>query len=324
MLVCGLLAFAGSVVGAEDSSNPEPTLIKAEGEPFQVTYDADRIVRFKVYQELRMLETTFTLSENNCSSKLGMKVKYRVPVIQRAFLPFWWKHPQKQGEPVLSLDSDSQKFQPDKALTFASPLNEEEFQRLTALEAAKPDLGRPSKFSGRENLGRIATLICEGDCAKILPPITELRYWDENFETGNRELLMAPRKIGSPPKVNAMTSRLEQLPVQFYGNQVLIGRPLHAAGFVEFYPPGVGYEIRWNIKLKNLVDEDDDLCQMKWSEDFTPIFTQFTSFSEKFKTPESIRTLELRDYSYSSSDERNFNVYNIMGKWHWYTTEIQK
>ena len=97
---------AGLHVYADESTAPGPVLTKEVGRPFTVQFDDDHVVGFKLYQDFASLETTFTLAENSCTPQVGTKLRYVIPVVRRALIPIWTKHPTLQGTPVMIIDED--------------------------------------------------------------------------------------------------------------------------------------------------------------------------------------------------------------------------
>jgi hypothetical protein len=167
-------------------------------------------------------------------------------------------------------------------------------------------------------------LDCKGvDCKKILPKNHEILYWDENFQTRNVEVVMT--KIAKKfVTVNSITARLQHVSLDVQTDRIQFGLPLQSSGFTLIAPPGVSYQIQWNFASPNLVDPDDSFCHMRWDEDFSQIYTQYTAIDEMFSDADKISGATLSEYLYDEADESDISLTFILSAYHWGEAGIQK
>ncbi len=125
--------------------------------------------------------------------------------------------------------------------------------------------------------------------------------------------------------VNQITSRFEGIPLKVSGNRIEFGRPRKTYGVLSaFLPMGVTYQIQLSFQAPNLVDPEDELCQMKWDMDFTSIFTQFTQAFNQVRDTERIKLLELTSYSLRAEDESNSSFSELFSDWTYRGEEYKK
>lgn len=318
--VCLILCQTGL---AEDQDK-SPIIVKKVGEPVIIQLPNGNTVELKQLERLIPLSSTITLSENSCSSRLGLKWGYVVPVIVRSLIPVWKTHPTKRGESVTRFNTDEKRnevasetslhsrngkssfFEADLARMISEDMQVQEIQRIAV-----------------ENPSAVGWFECKDSCEGVLPKDVTALLWDENFEMANSELDLT-RKSQSTA-VNQITSRFEGIPLKVSGNRIEFGRPRKAyGGLSAFLPMGVTYQIQLSFQAPNLFDPDDNLCEMKWDMDFTSIFTQFTQAINQVRDTERIKLLELTNYSFRAEDEANDSFNGLFSDWTFRGEEYKK
>ncbi|MGE3680273.1 MAG: hypothetical protein AB7G93_01015 [Bdellovibrionales bacterium] len=313
----GIFLISSSPCFGQDQTvqNQAPVITKKIGEPVTIHLSNGNIVELKQVETLIPLESTVVLSENSCSSKLGLKWGFVVPVVVRSLVPVWKAHPTKQGQPITRFDSTDKKDVVTSQTSLQSRNNgsslfESDLARLTHQD---PHVQRVKKIA-LENPSAVGWFDCKDSCNDVLPKgATVALLWDENFEMANDEISMS--RSSDPPAVNQMTNRFGGIPLKVNGGRIEFGRPRKGYGiFSNFLPMGVTYQIQLSFQAPNLVEPDDHLCQMKWDVDFTSIFTKFTQATEQVEDPEKIKSVDLKEYMFRAEDEENATLNSMFSE----------
>ncbi len=298
-------------------------IIKAPGQPLRVVFEDGKTIGFKLKTGFTPLRTSITLSDNSCTPTIGTKGEFVIPLVLRSLIAFWIVHPTKQGQPVIEYDNQDKREEVKSSTAFLTFLTDPNFfQTVSALPANL--IEEPSSFAfARAQNNIFGWFECpKGNCAGLLPKMTEVLYWDENFETQNSQVRMS---MGDEPAINQMSSRLQSLKLKVKEGKVLFGRPAKTFGFfASFLPPGITYQVQWTFKDKNLVEPDDDLCQMKWDLDFTRVFTQFTKATEDTTEVEKVNLSLYPEYNFAAEDEENLFLESLFRKTDWESREVRR
>lgn len=324
--VCLILCQTGLAGDQEKSPTQEksPIIVKKVGEPVIIELPNGNSVELKQVERLIPLSSTITLSENSCSNILGLKWGYVVPVILKSLIPVWKTHPTKQGESIIRFNSREKRNEVASETSLQSRngrngLFEANLARIVSQDKHVQEIQRIAV----ENPTAVGWFECKEACDGVLPKGITALFWDENFETANDEIDLTRFSQGTV--VNQITSRFEGVPLKIIGNRVEFGRPRKTYGiFSAFLPMGVSYQIQLSFQAPNLVDPDDDLCQMKWDMDFTSIFTQFVEAIGQARDTEKIKLLELTSYLFRTEDESDLTLKYLFSDWHYRDEEYKK
>jgi hypothetical protein len=289
---------------AEIAGNKVKEIIKVPGKPFRVVFYNGKVIGLKLKTTFTPLRSSLVLAENSCTRTIGMKGEFVIPLVLRNLIAYWAVHPTKQGQPVLEWDSDDKKEKVKVSTAFLTRLIDENFEQSVASVPASGIEDAKVLSQTRASQEAFGWFECpQGKCDGLLPKNTEVLFWDENFETGNSQARMTRN---NEPSFTQMTSRLQQLPLTVQGGRINFGRPAKTFGaFAQFLPPGITYQLQWTFRDKNLVEPDDELCQMKWDLDFTRIFTQFTKATESMEDPAKVGVASYPEYDFTAQDEQN-------------------
>jgi len=298
------------------------------GQPIQVNLSNGSVISFKNKEGFAPLKSTLTLSENSCTQELGTKVDFIVPIIWQSLIPYWLKHPSKQGTAVIRHDSSDKKDRVYSNTAFISRVtNTDEFSshlaQLPTNQIVETDIYQETL----KEVTAMGWLECQSDCGQLLPTSKSVIFWDENFETPNNQVSMV--RYRNVPSLNQMTSRLEDVNLTLSREgktqRIFFSRPKNAFGLASFFlPPGITYQVQWTFQAPNLVDVDDPLCQMKWDMDFTRVFTQFTSASETVIDPKLVNIKDLPDYIFDPKDKDRVLFSDMFQTYRWESSEVQK
>jgi len=321
LLITWLAMLAANTAAADPHKVKE--LIKVEGQPFQVVFEDGKIIGLKAKTTFTPLHTSLTLTENSCTRMVGTKGDFIIPLVLRSLIPYWIAHPSKQGQPVLKYDSESKKDEVNSSTALITRLADAQFDQTLMSVPANGVEDKEIYNLAKKSTDAFGWFKCPGDCQGLLPQNTEVLFWDENFETENNQTRMT--RDQSQPSFNQMTSRLQQLPLTTEGNRIKFGQPARTFGlFALFLPPGITYQVQWTFRDKNLIEPDDDLCQMKWDLDFTRIFTQFTQATESVQDVNKVRHEPYPVYNYSAKDEQFLYFSSTFSESTWSATEVRK
>jgi hypothetical protein len=288
---------------AEIAGNKVREIIKVPGQPLRVVFYNGKVIGFKLKTTFTPLRTSLVLAENSCTRTIGMKGEFVIPLVLRNLITYWVAHPTKQGQPVMEWDSDDKKEKVKSSTAFLTRLIDENFEQSMSSVPAEGIEDAKVLKQARASRDAFGWFECPGKCDGLLPKNTEVLFWDENFETGNSQARMTRN---NEPSFTQMTSRLQQLPLTVRGRNVNFGRPAKTFGaFAQFLPPGITYQVQWTFRAENLVEPDDELCQMKWDLDFTRVFTQFTKATESLEDPAKVDLASFPEYGFDSKDEEN-------------------
>lgn len=305
--------------------NPDKVkeIIKVPGQPLRVIFEDGKTIGFKLKIGFAPLRTSITLSDNSCTRMVGTKGEFVIPLVLRSLVPYWIVHPTKQGQAVLEYDSDDKKDEVKASTAFLTALSDPNFiQTLSSLTANTIEEPASYAVARREN-SIFGWFECpQGKCAGLLPKMTEALFWDENFEINNSQLRMS---IGDEPAINQISSRLQSLKLEVKSGKILFGKPAKAFGlFSAFSPPGISYQVQWTFRDKNLVEPDDEFCQMKWDIDFTRVFTQFTKLTEDTTEVEKVNLSLYPEYNFDAQDEQDLSLGSAFQANDWEASEVRR
>lgn len=324
--VCLILCQTGMAEDQDKSPIREknPIIVKKVGEPVIIELPNGNSVELKQVERMIPLSSTITLSENSCSNRMGLKWGYVVPVIVKSLIPVWKTHSTKQGESVTRFNTEGKINEVASETSLQSrngrnSLFEADLARIVSQNTHAQEVQRIAI----ENPSAVGWFECKESCEDVLPKDITALFWDENFETANSELDLTRKSRTTA--VNQITSRFEGIPFKVSGNRVEFGRPRKTYGVLSaFLPMGVTYQIQLSFQAPNLVDPDDDLCQMKWDMDFTSIFTRFVRAIDQVRDPEKIKLLELSNYFFRPEDESDPTLKSLFSEWHYLDEEYKK
>ncbi|MBK9040217.1 MAG: hypothetical protein IPL83_13830 [Bdellovibrionales bacterium] len=243
---------------------------------------------------------------------------------RKSLIPIWKTHPSKQGELVTRFNTDEKKYEVASETSLQSRNGRSSFFEADLARMISQDIQvQEIQRIAVENPSAVGWFECKESCEGVLPKDVTALLWDENFEMENRELDLTRKS--QTTAVNQITSRFEGIPLKVSGNRIEFGRPRKAYGVISaFLPMGVTYQIQLSFQAPNLVDPDDDLCQMKWDMDFTSIFTEFTQALNQVRDTERINLLELTNYSFRAEDEANASFNGLFSDWTYRGEEYKK
>lgn len=314
-------------MAAESSVTAEPnkikTFVKEEGKPMEVIFNDGRVIGFKLSYKFMPMRSSLTLSENSCTTAFGKKFEYVVPNIMRAILPYWKVHPKKAGQFVTRYNSDDKVDEVRSEMTHFSRLNDPKFaQRLNDFsEAAVED--KEALRTARAYPDQFGYLNCGTECEGVLPSNRLVQFWDENFELGAPETMMVTNDDG--PSLNQMSSRLQEMQMTVKDGYILFGKPARTYGFFAlFFPPGITYQIQWNIQSQNLIDNLDSLCQLRWDMDFTRVFNIFDGASVQVTDIAQANKGQFKIYNFTPDDTSVMSINSLFIDSLWESAEIHK
>jgi hypothetical protein len=306
--------------------NPDKVkeVIKVPGQPFRVIFEDGKTIGFKLKTRFSPLRTSITLSENSCTRMIGTKGEFVIPLVLRGLIAYWIVHPTSQGQAVLEYDSTDKKDEVKSSVAFLTYLSDANFNQTLA-QLPTNSIEEPASFAfakGKSNI--FGWFECpKGNCGGLLPKKTEVLFWDENFELQNEQVRMSRADEG--PALNQMSSRLQSLKLIVNNGKIVFAKPARSFGFFSsFLPPGISYQVQWTFPDRNLVEPDDELCQMKWDIDFSRIFTQFTKATEELTEVEKVNLSLYPDYNYEAKDEENLSLNNFFGAHEWEDSQVKR
>lgn len=323
-LTCAAACLILCQTSLAEDQDKSPIIVKKVGEPVTIQLPNGNSVELKQVESLIPLSSTITLSENSCSSRLGLKWGYVVPVIAKSLIPVWKSHPTKRGEFVTRFNTagktnevaseTSHQSRNGQSVSFETDLARMISQDVRIQEIQKIALENPSAVGWFE---------CKESCEGVVPKDVTALLWDENFEMENSELDLT--RQSESPKVNQITSRFEGIPLKVNGNRIEFGRPRKMYGIISaFLPMGITYQIQLSFQAPNLVDPNDDLCQMTWDMDFTTIYAQLVQAIDQVTDTERVKLLKLTDYLFRAEDETNPSFKGFFSDWTYKREEYRK
>jgi methionine-rich copper-binding protein CopC len=307
---------------------PDPNKVKSmtleAGKPVEITFNDGRVIQFHVANILTSLHSTLTLSDNSCTTAFNNQTGYVIPMMLKSLIPMWKVHPTKAGEPVTSYDTEDKVDRVASDSSFRTRLNHpDKFDAEARLIPASQVEDKDALDAILANPGTFGFLRCNGDCSPLLPQSRDLIYWDENFETGSMETSLISGI--EAPDLNKMSSRLQEMKLSIYGDKIMFGNPKKTFGlFALFLPPGITYQIQWYFQAPNLVQADDQLCQIRWDMDFTQVFDQFTSLGTKTENVEAVKKAAYPVYLYNEADKNDQTLSYMFSTYKWESSEYHK
>lgn len=315
-----------SLPTAQASPSPSPTpshslhpnevvkFEREEGKPMRVTYADGRILQVEMNGGLMWFWTYANMSENSCTKKTGVKCKIIIPIEFRQFIARWVKHPTREGQVVVSKRSErAEENDVEGSSTFVSPLQRNEFKRLRDRLAQTPSRNEMEEkfFAIPENtLGWL-------ECGQSVfdGQLTDVQYWDENFELQNNEMGFFN---SDNPAVNQFSSRLQSVKISEKDGNVYFSVPKRTFGiFSKFLPPGVSYQIQWTVNMPNLIEVGRPTCDVKWDLNFGRIFTQFTALSVTGRPLKDVKVDGFKPYLFDAYDASNISINYFLSRDKW-------
>ncbi len=319
-----LAQTTATTTAATVDPNKVKTMIKEAGKPVEIVFNDGRVIELKLHEVYHPLKSSMTLSTNTCTRTLGDKMEFVMPLIHRSLIPVWKTHPTKQGQFVLDFDEENKRDEVASDSAFYNPMKAAEFNdRLKALKPTQID-DRPSHNIATQLVGKFGWMDCAGACpATLLPESKTVRFWDENFETGNEGATMV--RGMEEISFNQMTSRLQEVDLTLAGDKIYFANPKETFGYLAlFFSAGITYQIQWYFEGKNLIDENDSLCEMRWDVDFTRVFTDFTAVGELVTNVEKARTLKLEPYLFDPRDDEHIQLQYPLSASRWEDGELHR
>lgn len=320
-----LFVWAATAVAVETvEPNKIKTFAKEEGKPMEVIFNDGRVIGFRVFHRFVPVRSSLTLSDNSCTAAYGQKFEYVIPSIARSILPYWKKHPTKQGRFITVYDEFNKVTEVKSSTAMFTSLNDDSFStRLREIVASSVE-DKEALTIGLANPDAFGYLNCAGDCSGVLPENGTIQFWDENFEMSGDETMMVENSQNSP-SLNQMSSRLQKMQLTIKDGYILFGKPTQTFGFfAKLFPPGITYQVLWSIKSKNLVDSTDSLCQLNWSMDFTRVFNTFDGAFNMVRDVEIATRNNYPEYNFTSSDSKNMSLNDVFSNDTWESSEIHK
>lgn len=296
----------------------KPTVTKTPGQQVVIEYDADHVIELQMVEKLITFDTTLTLADNSCSTKIGTKVRFVLPLGVKYLFPIWKRNPTAQGLPVLKLKEDKKSLEVAARAPFFTRKRKAAFEQLLNRVQPRDRRGMEIQKVLQQNPQLFNWIECDGNCNGIIPEsASTILFWDHNFERSNDELSLT--KGVSGPTVNRIISRLQGVPLTVRQNRIYFNLPQSIYGEAEFTPPGVSYQILWTFQSKNIVDPQSELCQMTWEIDFTKIFTQYNVAFEAIREQKFFESVKpsLKPFIYTEIDEATPFVQTVLepGSW---------
>ena len=307
-----------SVPPVNPTASPQPNEVKEfileTGKPMVVKYHDNRELQAEDRGGVMWFWTNANMAENTCTRKTGIKCKIVIPIEYKTYIARWTQHPTRQGQVVVS---GSQPNVADNSVVgtslFVSPLQRDQFRDL---------LIRLNKKASRNEIEERIVTLPDGtlgwlECGQSVfeGQITEIQYWDENFETGNSEIGFFQSDI---PSVNQIVSRLQSVKISERDGNVYFSVPKRSFGiFSQFLPPAVTYQIQWTINKPSLVETGSPTCDVKWDINFGRIFTQFTSLSIAGRPLKEVKVEGFKPYFYEGPGSQSLmsNYFFTRNQW---------
>lgn len=268
----------------------------APGAPVDIVYADGTQARVYKKDIATFFKVPLQLKENSCRSEYApAKCTLFIPYVRQVFSAVWTKHPSRQGQAL------QYGFNPQVSVGTQVYVTKNQSSLYSSLIKST---NRQETFDADPSLlknNQFAELVCDENVEKIFPKVSEILFLDETYEGGNSELSIAS---GAGVRVNLNWRRYQNMRMQPTSEHRL-GLETYRKSYglyVMQNPFGLAYSIQMYFKSQNFEDENDELCKIKWSVDFSQYFTQISSLAFGENKPMQISDFSPYIYSYDNEN----------------------